>query len=104
MEKSDLSIVILAAGKGTRMKSALPKVLHKIAGREMVNLTIDTAKVLKPNNISVVISEDIADFADRIISEHPTSKINFALQKNVLALLMRLKLELMPYQKLAKLF
>lgn len=81
MEKSDLSIVILAAGKGTRMKSSIPKVLHKLSGREMVNLTIDTAKALKPNNIVVVISEDVTDFADRIISEHPTSKINFALQK-----------------------
>ena len=81
MEKSDLSIVILAAGKGTRMKSSIPKVLHKVAGREMVNLTIDTAKALKPSNISVVISEDVSDFADRIVSEHPTSKINFAIQK-----------------------
>ncbi len=81
MEKSDLSIVILAAGKGTRMKSSIPKVLHKVAGREMVNLTIDTAKALKPSNISVVISEDVSDFADRIVLEHPTSKINFAIQK-----------------------
>ena len=102
MEKSDLSIVILAAGKGTRMKSALPKVLHKIAGREMVNLTIDTAKVLKPNNISVVISEDIADFADRIIAEHPTSKINFALQKERLGTAHAVKVGINPLPKIGK--
>ena len=82
MEKSNLSIVILAAGKGTRMKSSLPKVLHKVAGREMVNLTIDTAKLLKPANISVVISEDIAYFVGRIISEHPTSKIKWHFPSN----------------------
>jgi bifunctional UDP-N-acetylglucosamine pyrophosphorylase/glucosamine-1-phosphate N-acetyltransferase len=102
MEKSDLSIVILAAGKGTRMKSALPKVLHKIAGREMVNLTIDTAKLLKPNNISVVISEDIADFADRIIAEHPTSKINFALQKERLGTAHAVKVGINALPKIGK--
>jgi bifunctional UDP-N-acetylglucosamine pyrophosphorylase/glucosamine-1-phosphate N-acetyltransferase len=81
MEKSDLSIIILAAGKGTRMKSSIPKVLHKVAGREMINLTIDTAKALKPANIVVVISEDINKFAHQIVDQHPTSKIIFAIQK-----------------------
>ena len=39
-----LSIVILAAGKGTRMYSALPKVLHRIGGQTMLERVIDTAK------------------------------------------------------------
>ncbi|MBI4477505.1 MAG: NTP transferase domain-containing protein, partial [Acidobacteria bacterium] len=34
---SDLHIVLLAAGKGTRMKSATPKVLHKVAGLPMID-------------------------------------------------------------------
>ena len=50
-----LSIVILAAGKGTRMYSALPKVLHRIGGQTMLDRVIDTALSLKPQHISVVI-------------------------------------------------
>ena len=41
---SDLITVILAAGKGTRMKSKLPKVLHKVAGKSMVQHVLDAAK------------------------------------------------------------
>ncbi len=41
-----LNVVILAAGKGTRMNSALPKVLHKVAERPMVQHVIDTARSL----------------------------------------------------------
>ena len=39
----NLAVVILAAGKGTRMKSDLPKVLHPIAGRPMVQHVVDAA-------------------------------------------------------------
>ena len=40
----NLNIFILAAGKGTRMNSTLPKILHPIAGKPMVNHVIDQAK------------------------------------------------------------
>ncbi|ECF0472309.1 bifunctional N-acetylglucosamine-1-phosphate uridyltransferase/glucosamine-1-phosphate acetyltransferase, partial [Salmonella enterica subsp. enterica] len=46
MSNSAKSVVILAAGKGTRMYSQLPKVLHKLAGKSMVQHVIDTAKSL----------------------------------------------------------
>ena len=39
-----LSVIIMAAGKGTRMKSNLPKVLHKISGKEMLFYSIKEAK------------------------------------------------------------
>ncbi|MEC7475039.1 MAG: NTP transferase domain-containing protein, partial [Pseudomonadota bacterium] len=39
-----LDIVILAAGQGTRMRSALPKVLHPVAGKSMLAHVIDTAR------------------------------------------------------------
>ncbi|KGM97146.1 bifunctional N-acetylglucosamine-1-phosphate uridyltransferase/glucosamine-1-phosphate acetyltransferase [Clostridium novyi A str. 4552] len=49
------SAVILAAGKGTRMKSTLPKVLHKVCGKEMVNQVIDTLRKSDIEDIDLVI-------------------------------------------------
>lgn len=51
---TSLGVVILAAGQGKRMKSALPKVLHAVAGRPMLARVIDAAKSLAPDNITVV--------------------------------------------------
>lgn len=39
--------IILAAGKGTRMKSKYPKVIHKVCGKEMVNHIIDVSKKIR---------------------------------------------------------
>lgn len=50
-----MDVVILAAGKGTRMRSALPKVLHPIAGRPMLAHVIDTARALEGGRTCVVI-------------------------------------------------
>ena len=50
----DLSVVILAAGQGKRMKSALPKVLQPIAGKAMLAHVIQAARQLKPQKICVV--------------------------------------------------
>ncbi len=52
---SSLNIVILAAGKGTRMFSSKPKVLHEIAGRAILRHVIDCAKALNPAKIIVVV-------------------------------------------------
>ena len=49
-----LRVVILAAGKGTRMRSDLPKVLHKVANKPMVEHVIDTARSLKPETINLI--------------------------------------------------
>ena len=51
----DLHVVILAAGKGTRMKSALPKVLHRVAGVPMIVHVLDQAAALGPSSTTVVI-------------------------------------------------
>lgn len=51
----DLQIIILAAGKGTRMYSHLPKVLHQIGGKTMLEHVIDTAAQLQPEQIHVVV-------------------------------------------------
>ena len=51
----NLHVVILAAGQGTRMRSALPKVLHPVAGKPMLGHVIDSARALLPEGIHVVI-------------------------------------------------
>ena len=74
-----ISVVILAAGKGSRMKSDLPKVMHKIAGFEMINWVIDCCGKVNPLNITVVISEDLQQYIPNIKNN---SDISFAIQKN----------------------
>lgn len=54
-KKKKFCAVILAAGKGTRMKSDLPKVLHKLNGRPMLHYTIAAAKEAGAERIVVVI-------------------------------------------------
>ncbi len=54
MSAQNLGIVILAAGGGTRMKSARPKVLHEVAGKPLLGHVIETAKALNPDKIVVV--------------------------------------------------
>jgi bifunctional UDP-N-acetylglucosamine pyrophosphorylase/glucosamine-1-phosphate N-acetyltransferase len=52
---SDLHVVVLAAGKGTRMKSARPKVLHHVAGRPMVDYVLRATQSLSPRTRIVVV-------------------------------------------------
>jgi bifunctional UDP-N-acetylglucosamine pyrophosphorylase/glucosamine-1-phosphate N-acetyltransferase len=58
MRESNLAVIILAAGKGTRMKSATPKVLHPIGGLPMLGHVIRTAESMKPEKIVVVAAPD----------------------------------------------
>jgi bifunctional UDP-N-acetylglucosamine pyrophosphorylase/glucosamine-1-phosphate N-acetyltransferase len=51
----DLHVVVLAAGKGTRMKSARPKVLHHVAGRPMIDYVLRAARSLAPRTTTVVV-------------------------------------------------
>ncbi len=55
MTKKEFSVIILAAGKGTRMKSPLPKVLHPVAGTPMIKKVIDAAKAAGANEIRIVL-------------------------------------------------
>jgi len=54
-----LAVVILAAGKGTRMKSDLPKVMHEIAGKPMLRHVIDTCARLTPDHVVVVAGPEM---------------------------------------------
>jgi len=59
MSRNRLAVVILAAGKGTRMKSALPKVMHEVAGKPMLRHVIDTCQHLSPDRTVVVAGPDM---------------------------------------------
>jgi bifunctional UDP-N-acetylglucosamine pyrophosphorylase/glucosamine-1-phosphate N-acetyltransferase len=52
---SPVACVILAAGKGTRMKSALPKVMHPLAGQPMIRHVLDAVGALSPERVVVVV-------------------------------------------------
>ncbi len=56
-----VDVVIMAAGKGTRMKSRLPKVLHRLAGRALVQHVIDTAAGLKARHVVVITGHGAAE-------------------------------------------
>ncbi|MCQ4260362.1 bifunctional UDP-N-acetylglucosamine diphosphorylase/glucosamine-1-phosphate N-acetyltransferase GlmU [Stutzerimonas stutzeri] len=71
-----LDIVILAAGQGTRMRSALPKVLHPVAGQSMLGHVINTARGLKPKAIHVVIGHGAELVRERLAADD----LNFVVQ------------------------
>jgi bifunctional UDP-N-acetylglucosamine pyrophosphorylase / glucosamine-1-phosphate N-acetyltransferase len=71
-----LDIVILAAGQGTRMRSALPKVLHPVAGNSMLGHVIHSARQLSPQSIQVVIGHGADLVRERLAAED----LNFVLQ------------------------
>jgi len=75
---ADLHVVILAAGKGTRMKSALPKVLHRVGGVPMIEHVLTTAARLQPRSITVVIGHG-ADALKAVLAEH--SGLTFVVQE-----------------------
>lgn len=55
------TVVVLAAGEGTRMRSALPKVLHQLAGKPMLRRVLDVADALTPVQTCVVVSPHTQD-------------------------------------------
>ena len=71
-----LDIVILAAGQGTRMRSALPKVLHPVAGQSMLGHVIATARALQPRGIQVVIGHGAEQVRQRLAGDD----LNFVVQ------------------------
>ena len=60
----DFAAVVLAAGQGTRMKSDVPKVLHKICGRELLSLVIDASAFAGIGQLAVVVPKDHKSFLE----------------------------------------
>lgn len=77
---TSLHVVILAAGQGSRMKSALPKVLHRIAGKPMLHHVMDTARKLGAEGIHGVIGHG----ADQVKAITPAEDVQWALQEQQL--------------------
>ena len=71
-----IEVCILAAGKGTRMKSSKPKVLHPIAGRPMLRHLVSTVQSLNINNVHVVVGSG----ADEVKQSFQNDDIDFVLQ------------------------
>ena len=55
MTEHTLAVIVLAAGQGTRMKSAKPKVLHRLAGRELIGHVVAAARELNPDHVIAVV-------------------------------------------------
>lgn len=69
-----ISALILAAGKGTRMKSALPKVLHPVMGQPMVKWVMDVVKKAGASDVTLVLSPEAKLFAD-LLNAHPDVRV-----------------------------
>ncbi len=83
-----LNIVILAAGKGTRMYSEKPKVLHALAGKPLVQHVLDCAAELKPQQICVVyghggeaVPKAMQQYAARFVIQEPQLGTGHAVQQ-----------------------
>ena len=74
----------MAAGLGTRMKSNLAKVLHKLDGRPLINHVCETALELKPRKIFVVVGHQADDVKAAVLDEMDADVAGFALQKEQL--------------------
>ena len=64
-----LEVIILAAGKGTRMRSAIPKVLHKLAGKPLLEHVVATARNLSPTKIHIVVGHGAEQVAAAVAGD-----------------------------------
>ncbi len=71
-----LHVVVLAAGKGTRMRSRLPKVLQRLGGRPLIAHVLQRARALEPRSITVVVGHE----ADRVIQTTDADDLRFVEQ------------------------
>ena len=79
-----MEVVILAAGKGTRMNSSSPKVLHEIGGRPMLSHVISSALELQPDKIHIVVGYGADQVASKIEADFPDVPVNWVTQSQQL--------------------
>ncbi len=77
-----IDVVIMAAGKGTRMKSALPKVLHRLGGRALLRHVIDCAALLSARQAVVITGHGAAEVEAALSADaHPSLGLQFVRQE-----------------------
>jgi bifunctional UDP-N-acetylglucosamine pyrophosphorylase/glucosamine-1-phosphate N-acetyltransferase len=113
----NLEIIVLAAGQGTRMKSSLPKVLHRLAGKAMLHHVLETADSLKPDEIYVVYGHGgelvkkekysgnvhLVEQSDQLGTGHAVSKVLSYLNDNSVVLILYGDVPLVKTETLAEL-
>ena len=72
-----LTVAILAAGKGTRMASTLPKVLHKLSGKTLLQRVINSCNELKPDKIFIIVGHKSKEVEDSVLKN---KNIHFIVQ------------------------
>jgi bifunctional UDP-N-acetylglucosamine pyrophosphorylase/glucosamine-1-phosphate N-acetyltransferase len=70
----EFTLVILAAGKGTRLKSRLPKVLHRLAGKPLLEYVVEAARTLSPRGTCVIVGHQ-ASQVQKVFSNLPVEFI-----------------------------
>ena len=69
--QSPAAVIVLAAGAGTRMKSATPKVLHEMCGRSLLGHAIHAARGLNPQSVAVVVRHQRDRVAEHVLAVDP---------------------------------
>ena len=70
-----LEVIVLAAGRGTRMRSSLPKVLHTLAGKPLINHVLDTARSIDAEKLHVVVGHCAEQVSKAIAANDVTSYV-----------------------------
>ncbi|MCH5673889.1 bifunctional UDP-N-acetylglucosamine diphosphorylase/glucosamine-1-phosphate N-acetyltransferase GlmU [Streptomyces gilvus] len=87
------AVVVLAAGEGTRMKSATPKVLHEICGRSLVGHVLAAARELDPENLVVVVGHAREAVAAHLAETDPAARTAVQEEQNGTGHAVRIALE-----------
>ena len=82
----DIHVVVLAAGKGTRMKSRVPKVLHRISGSSLIERVLRTADAVSPTTVTLVVGHggDTVKKALGDVASGTNPRLQFVIQKQQL--------------------
>jgi bifunctional UDP-N-acetylglucosamine pyrophosphorylase/glucosamine-1-phosphate N-acetyltransferase len=90
------AVVVLAAGEGTRMRSATPKVLHELGGRSMLGHVVTAARALDPEHLLVVVGHARERVTEALASIDPAARAVVQEQQNGTGHAVRVALETLP--------